>query len=685
MLETSVVIRCLNDAAVVRPTLEAVLAEGGEQTEVLCIDSGSTDGTWEILGEYPVRRLRIRPSEYVPGAVLNLGAAVTRGRYIVFLNSDCTPISEDFLDALTAPLRSGAADGTYGRQRARPDARWDVERDYAAAFPPAGVARPGGNDPDPSWRNFFSMAASAITRAAWLSHAFDPAITFSEDIEWAARMRRAGGRTIYVPEAEVYHSHNYGTRAGFSRAAGEGSADAVIFGETAGVSGLLRALRRWGHATAGDSLAAIRCGRLDRIPLAAVRRGAWHLGRWFGARSAQRGFAVRTPSVPGFERFLPRPTNVSPETWEGLKGRDEFLVEVGAAMAATLTMPPGARLLVIGSHGRGDGSFLQRPDGGITPTNNLDLLLIVRGRRQARRLRPLAVSSIETVSRRLGIRLDIAVVTESALRRNASSLMLFDAGAVHRVLLGSSRAPRAWPQPDSAQLVPRDQLMLVLNRATLLLLNRHLRRCHADDAHLRRRLLLHAAKAVLGFGDAALLALEAYHPREGVRLDRIRTGALGSVDQNGDLARLYAEAAHLRRNPPQDPDAETIDNLENGLKAAGESVFRRLEARRTGRPDLVWTDYPSLVLRDRPLTEKRAPWAFTRRIVSSRDRDLHELLAQLPALLFEPASPSSPEAVEAFLRRWARHCDPSLLKDLLPGRPHRPRPVETADEAAART
>ena len=70
------------------PALASVLAQTFTGYEVIVIDDGSTDGTWEQLQMLESRLYRIRQENAGPGGARNLGAQHASGDYLAFLDSD---------------------------------------------------------------------------------------------------------------------------------------------------------------------------------------------------------------------------------------------------------------------------------------------------------------------------------------------------------------------------------------------------------------------------------------------------------------------------------------------------------------------------------------------------------------------------------------------------------------------
>ena len=253
MKKISIAMRSRNDAEFVRRTLDAIFSQSRGNFELLSFDNASSDGTAEILQEYAaVQKFHIPDGEYVPGRVLNYAVSKCSGDIVVFNNADAVPADARWLENITAKIERGEAGACYARQTCRPDALDWVASDYSRAF---------GDIPMSA--EFFSMASSAADIRILRENPFDESIKYSEDVLWAKGLREKGVRVEYAPDAVVEHSHNYSTEAVKRRFAGEGRADAQIFGTP---QGILKCAKGIAGAVARDLVFLARRGRLAKLP-----------------------------------------------------------------------------------------------------------------------------------------------------------------------------------------------------------------------------------------------------------------------------------------------------------------------------------------------------------------------------------------------------------------------------------
>src|SRR5205085_7313448 len=88
----SIIMRSYNEGWALRDTLPALAAQEYRNWELVVIDSGSTDGSAELIrAAQPRHFVQILPEEYRPSRVLNQGMTLARTETCIFLNADATP------------------------------------------------------------------------------------------------------------------------------------------------------------------------------------------------------------------------------------------------------------------------------------------------------------------------------------------------------------------------------------------------------------------------------------------------------------------------------------------------------------------------------------------------------------------------------------------------------------------
>jgi glycosyltransferase involved in cell wall biosynthesis len=85
--KVSVIITNYNYGCYLRQAIESVLAQTYSNIELIVVDDGSNDNTWEVLKDFPNIKLIIQNREGV-SAARNRGAAIATGDYLCFLDAD---------------------------------------------------------------------------------------------------------------------------------------------------------------------------------------------------------------------------------------------------------------------------------------------------------------------------------------------------------------------------------------------------------------------------------------------------------------------------------------------------------------------------------------------------------------------------------------------------------------------
>lgn len=199
-MRASIIVRTYNEAQHLPALLERCRALHAHQdTELLVVDSGSTDATVPIAERSGARVLAIDKAHFTFGRSLNIGCEAARGEYLVFISGHCRPVHDDWVDRLLAPLESAAADYAYGRQVGDASSRFSECQLFGKYYPEVSRIPQAGF--------FCNNANAALPRAIWREHPFDEGLTGLEDMELAKRLVDQGRRIAYVADAAVVHLH----------------------------------------------------------------------------------------------------------------------------------------------------------------------------------------------------------------------------------------------------------------------------------------------------------------------------------------------------------------------------------------------------------------------------------------------------------------------------------------------
>jgi len=216
----SILIPTYNGGASLGPLLEVLGRQRLPLSEIIVVDSSSSDDTVSIARRHGVRTHLIAKQVFDHGATRTYMGTLAKGDILVYLTQDALPVNEVAVPALVSKLledeRIGAA---FGRQIPHRDATPFAQHLRAFNYPAVSHTRAIEDCDQYGMKTFFcsnSFAAykrKALENVGW----FKAGLLMGEDMHACAKMLVNGFRIAYAADAVVYHSHNYSMHQEFKR------------------------------------------------------------------------------------------------------------------------------------------------------------------------------------------------------------------------------------------------------------------------------------------------------------------------------------------------------------------------------------------------------------------------------------------------------------------------------------
>ena len=231
LMRISIVTVNWNGLEVIPEYLDSLSAQTTAPHEVVVVDNGSTDGS-EQLPDLAGAKVISLPENRGFAVANNIGMRAARGRYFLILNSD-TEILADALERICDYLDANPDVGALGPQllntdrtlqyscRRFPSFRTALFHRYSIMtklfprnrFSSQYLMTDVGHDHtmDVDW---VSGAALVVRREVFeQSGGFDEGFfMYAEDVDWCYRIKQAGWRIVYLPEAQILHHIGKSTR-----------------------------------------------------------------------------------------------------------------------------------------------------------------------------------------------------------------------------------------------------------------------------------------------------------------------------------------------------------------------------------------------------------------------------------------------------------------------------------------
>ena len=229
MQAVSIIATVLNEAQEIGRLVPSLLAQSPPPAEVIVVDGGSTDGTWEWLLEAARNHSTLRPIRDESCSLKNSPGPIARGRnmaiaaatspLIACADAGCT-YAPDWLARLTAPLTGSATPYSLGGSCLDPadPTLWDL-----ASAPFFGV-KLAADKPSKSC----TARSMAFTIDFWERlGGFPETVFFGEDTLFDQKARCLV-RPAFVPRAMALYRPQYGFRSACRQLASYAISDGIL-------------------------------------------------------------------------------------------------------------------------------------------------------------------------------------------------------------------------------------------------------------------------------------------------------------------------------------------------------------------------------------------------------------------------------------------------------------------------
>jgi len=222
----SVIVPVYNRPQEVAELLESLTRQTLKDFEVVLVEDGSTV-TCEKVYEHYSKKLSIQyflKSNTGPGPSRNFGFEKARGKYFVVFDSDCI-LPPHYFELVDTFLKNEKADVWGGPDRGMKDF---TALQQAMAFTMSSTLTTGGirgGKKKAFQPRSFNMGISREVFEKTRGFHFD---RFAEDIELSIRIKKAGFKTVLIPEAFVYHKRRTSLSQFFRQVSGFGKGRILV-------------------------------------------------------------------------------------------------------------------------------------------------------------------------------------------------------------------------------------------------------------------------------------------------------------------------------------------------------------------------------------------------------------------------------------------------------------------------
>lgn len=205
--QVSVIIPCYNAELFISETINSVLAQTYPNIEIVVVDDGSTDCSWQVIQTFGKRVHAIRQENSGGSCARNAGTRMARGKNLMFLDADDI-LAPDAVEHLVRALNGGADIAACPwRRLENVGDDWIKVQSGQAENPPEGDFLLG-------WLSGWYVPTCSLlwTRGTYeKTGGWDESLCANQDGDLILRALLAGAKICYTDKGESYYrSHGPG-------------------------------------------------------------------------------------------------------------------------------------------------------------------------------------------------------------------------------------------------------------------------------------------------------------------------------------------------------------------------------------------------------------------------------------------------------------------------------------------
>ena len=181
----SIVIPMYNNEETIAECIESLLNQTYRNLEIIVVDDGSTDDSYQIVKKYPIKVFRLE-TNYGPSRARNFGIKIANGDIIIFVEADAK-YSSNYVEIIIKPLNNTEIGGSIAGGRIV----WSDKNNVLVRY----------------WNTRFGEAIIAVTIeglrpviGAWAFRKeifdkvglYDETLKCGEDVDFVNRIKKAG-------------------------------------------------------------------------------------------------------------------------------------------------------------------------------------------------------------------------------------------------------------------------------------------------------------------------------------------------------------------------------------------------------------------------------------------------------------------------------------------------------------